>query len=86
MHGARKHDVRGERKGRKEQQRNNILHELVKGMGHRYNENGKEEEGDRGRNQKKRLVMSVLSATSFVDSHQVSITTVESLWGIEIRH
>lgn len=59
---------RGERKGEKQQ--NDILHRLVKQMGHRYKENGKEEEGTGGRNKKKRLVMSMLSVTSFVDSHR----------------
>ncbi len=56
---------------------NNILHKLLKQMGHRYRENGEEGEGTGGRNKKKRLVMSVLSVTSFVDSHRVSMTTVK---------
>lgn len=66
---------RGEVEGGKLQ--NNILHKLLKQMGHRYRENGKEGEGTGGRNKKKRLVMSVLSVTSFVDSHRVSMTTVK---------
>lgn len=40
--------------------------------------------GRRGRGaeiRKKRLVMSMLSVTSFVDSHRVSMTTVKSLSG-----
>lgn len=35
---------------------------------------------------KKRLVMSMLSVTSFVDSHHVSMTTVKSHWESDIRH
>lgn len=46
-------------------------------MGHRYKENGKEEVGKEGRNKKKRLVMSMSSVTSFVDSHRVAMTTVK---------
>lgn len=49
-------------------------------------ENGKEEEGTGGRNKKKRLVMTVLSVTSFVDSHRVSMTTVKSLLESVTRH
>lgn len=56
-------------------------------MGHRYKENGRKEEGTGGRNKKKkRLVMSMLSVTSFVDSHRVSMTTVKSLWESDTKH
>lgn len=75
-----------ERGGKGEKQQNDILHKLLKQMGHRYKENGKEEEGTGGRNKKKRLVMSMLSVTSFVDSHHVSMTTVKSLWECDTRH
>lgn len=88
MHGVTKHErysQRGERGGRKGEKQQN-LHKLLKQMGHRYKENGKEEEGTRGRNKKKRLVMSMLSVTSFVDSHRVSMTTVKSLWESDTRH
>lgn len=64
---------------REKKQQNNILHKLLKQMDHIYKENGKEEEGTGGRNKKKRLVMSMLSVTSFVDSQWVSMTTVKSL-------
>lgn len=47
--------------------------------------NGREEEGTGGRNKKKRLVMSVLSVTSFVDSHRVSMTTVKNPLGRAIQ-
>lgn len=97
MHGVRKHErysQRGERAGggwgggreREKKQQNDILHKLLKQMGHRYKENGREEEGTGGRNKKKRLVMSMLSVTSFVDSHRVSMTTVKSLWESDTRH
>ncbi len=91
MHGVRKHDRYSQRRERGERERekklqNNILHKLLKQMGHRYRENGEEEEGTGGRNKKKRLVMSVLSVTSFVDSHRVSMTTVKSLWESDTRH
>lgn len=60
---------------------NKILHKATKKekqqMGHRYKENGKEEVGKEGRNKKKRLVMSMSSVTSFVDSHRVAMTTVK---------
>lgn len=74
---------RGEGRGERKQQN---LQELLKQMGHRYKENGREEEGTGGRNKKKRLVMSMLSVTSFVDSHRVSMTTVKSLWESDTRH
>lgn len=63
-----------------------ISYKLLKRMGHRYKENGKEEEGKEGRNKKKRLVMSMSSVTSFVDSHWVSMTTVKSRWEGDTRH
>lgn len=46
-------------------------------MGHRYKENGKiaSRREKEGRNKKKRLVMSMSSVTSFVDSPRVSMTT-----------
>lgn len=84
MKGTVREGEKGEEGGRKgEKQQNDIL---LKQMGHRYKENGKEEEGTGGRNKKKRLVMSMLSVTSFVDSHQVSMTTVKSLWESDTRH
>lgn len=87
MRGTVREGERGEGAGRvgerEEKQQNDIL---LKQMGHRYKENGKEEEGTGGRNKKKRLVMSMLSVTSFVDSHQVSMTTVKSLWESDTRH
>lgn len=84
MHGVRKNErynQRGEGGGSK-----TISYKLLKQMGNRYKENGKEEEGKEGRNKKKRLVMSMSSVTSFVDSHRVSMTTVLSLWESDTRH
>lgn len=77
---------RGEEEGGGEREKKqHILHELVKQMGHRYKENGIEGDGTGDRNKKKRLVMSMLSVTSFVDSHRLSMTTVKSLWECDIQ-
>lgn len=50
MHGVRKHERYGQRgKGglKGEKQQNDILHKLLKQMGHRYKENDKEEQGQK---------------------------------------
>lgn len=75
MRGSVKEGEKGEKKGKKQ----HILLKLLKQMDHRYKGIDTEEDGAEGRNKKKRLVMSMLSVTSFVDSHQVSMTTVKSL-------
>lgn len=74
------------RGGSRKAEKQHILHKVLKQIGHRNKENGKEEDGTGGRNKKKRLVMSMLSVTSFVDSHRVSMTTVKWLRESDTKH
>lgn len=55
-------------------------------MGHGYIENGEVEGEGKEADIRKRLVMSMSSVTSFVESHWVSMKTVKSRWESDWRH
>lgn len=91
MHGVRRHEKYSQRREEEEegfreakryptQAIQNKWATDTKRMAERKKEQGAEIR------KKKRLVMSMLSVTSFVDSHRVSMTTVKSLWESDTKH